>query len=307
MLEALNFTRGGGIGLFYGGTIDNTSKPSDICIRISSKGSMLATSSSVGTPRHSGTGTNYGSFLAIFHGGGDNPPTVRISRDGNIVGTEVNVGDERRYLMSAGLSPNLGLFYGGFNNVLGGVSNLCLRLSSSAVTVGNSTNVGTARGVGAGVGLSTNLSLFYAGNTEVAFGGGIEVNTVTRINNNGVIIGDEFSSSQRIYRHAGAGLGNGLSLFYGGAVGAVSSNVVAGLNDDGSEVLLEASIGTAREALSGGGLSSNLGLFWAGQDRTATSPVDTNVVTRIGRSATLIGLEINIGPITRVGSGVGLR
>jgi hypothetical protein len=196
----------------------------------------------------------YGGYEQGCCGSGTRFNTVtRINNCGALVGTQGAVGTARRKPGGAKVGVN-GLFYAGnisgFDNCTTASATLT-RINACGTIVGSETNnVGTARAqlVGAPVG---NNGLYYSGKTRNVYSSGL--NTVTRINACGALVGSQTSAGTAGHCRAGANVG-AVGVFYAGADTSVITNRVTRINACGTLVGSETTVGSAVIAIAGAGI-----------------------------------------------------
>lgn len=126
-------------------------------------------------------------------------------------------------------------------------------------------------------------AMFYAGLVSTS------INTVTRINKCGGLIGSTTSVGTARSYLAGATSG-AKGLYFGGFSGCTPSNLVTRINFCGALVGSETNAGTARGFLAGA-TAGTYGLFYAGGDDCSPS----KLVTRINCAGALVGSETSVG------------
>ena len=241
---------------------------------------------------------NSGPTVGVYYGGfpGNSNTVTRINASGALVGSETNVGTGRPQLAGAPVGNN-GVYYaGGFRDAYSNQSqNGVTRINASGALVGSETNIGTARFGLAGAPVGNN-GIYYGGSDGTAAGSDSRhVNTVTRINSTGALVGSETNVGTARRESGGASVGDN-GVYYAGGRGSSAGdpiyNLVTRINASGALVGSETNIGTAKMSLAGTHIGGN-GVFYGGNTRTIFNM--SQIVTRINASGALVGSETNVG------------
>lgn len=132
------------------------------------------------------------------------------------------------------------------------------------------------------------VGIYYAGNTSSSNTN--RVNTVTRIDSNGALVGSETLVATAKVSLAGGGFIGNCGMYYGGLT-SLLLNTVTRIDVDGALVGSETTAGTARMQLAGAGAGA-VSIYYAGIN---TSTTEYNRVTRIDSAGALVGSETNVG------------
>jgi hypothetical protein len=217
---------------------------------------------------------------------------VIVNSSSIVVQAEKIVGTVRSLPESTKTSNGNILFYGGQVVSNSAFCNICTLVSPLASLVQTENNIGSARSYLSGASLGIN-SLYYRG-----FNGSAGVATTTLISSTATLVQAETNLGVYLDEPAGVGFGS-TALFYGGFdFNAGFSNRVTIVNTSIAIAQTETSIGTRRGYYAGAITLTNA-LFYAGQSGGTTSPswFNTNTVTLMTSTGTLVQAETNIGTI----------
>jgi hypothetical protein len=137
---------------------------------------------------------------------------------------------------------------------------------------------------------ATTMGIFYSGQISLFD----YVNTVTRINSSGTLVGAETSVS--IVRSASGGAGFSENALYYGGYNAGVLNIATRINSSGALVGSETNVGTGQSDVAGAGVSG-VGLFY-----TRGSLLRLNYLGAMIGSETTVGFARTISDGAKVGS-----
>jgi hypothetical protein len=196
---AMGGAKVGANGLFYGGWASGSR--SNLVTRINVCGALVGAQTTAATSRYNIAGATVGSnglFYAGITAVTNTNEVVRINACGALVGsvTTASTLANGRYLLAGATVGSNGLFYAGSrggNNM----RNLVTRINACGALVGSVTAVGSARMALAGATVGSN-GLFYGGLYCCGCVCCGQMNTVTRINSCGALVGAETNAGSAI-------------------------------------------------------------------------------------------------------------
>jgi hypothetical protein len=194
------------------------------------------------------------------------------------------------YGKSNSTGPTTGIYYGGQNTCQLAI-NRVTRINSCGALIGSTTTAGTARFQNAGAELPCSRTVFYGGSYRT--GGYIHyptLNTVTRINKCGAIVGSEGTAGRSCgtATHGGVKAGSN-GLFYGGFAETLpgcyyfgcATNSVVRINKCGAQVGSTTTAGTKRYYVQGVGICCNANFFASGRYSCVNTPCCSAVINKL--------------------------
>lgn len=291
------------VGLFFGGYNPSLAGMGILATRINACGALIGSQTNVSTNNTNGEGGAPIGVNGVYYGGLNTPTRItRINKCGVLVGTANATGSS---MINTAGSPvgSIGMYFGGYvYNCCGSLPqgrlsriNACGGLIAQAASVAGA----TARGFAGGALVGSN-ALFYGGaNCSCQ---GIPLNTATRVNVCGTVVGSQTSAGTSRYSQPGAPVGSN-GIYYGGIVTSLATvqNKATRINACGALVGAETSVGTARTYLAGARVGT-VGVYYGGQISVNRS----NLTTRINACGAIVGSETAIGTARAELAGAGI-